>query len=143
MPIIGGRFYSSWESYSPYTAMQMQRSHMAEARQQDESNISALVGSLGDAAASSSQGLAQLAAQRAADRLNAETKANAAKAAAAANLPVESDVIPSTYNSAFSVTSSVRLDGGSQINLDAGTMTMKDGSVYDLTTGLKKINITT
>ncbi|HVX99255.1 MAG TPA: hypothetical protein VHA55_05635 [Pseudorhodoplanes sp.] len=142
MPLINGRFYSSWGRYSAYTALQIQRYRMAAARQQEEANISSLIGTINDVMTNSSQGLAQIAAQRAVDRINAETKAKTEQASSDTGT-ADDNIIPSTMNSTFSVTDSTRLDGGSQVDLNANTLTLPNGTVIDLDTGLKKIDVTT
>ncbi len=149
MPMIRGHFYSGWGSYSLYVQNQIERYRLSSARQQFEANNAGLVDTLSSVSSGQSQGLAQIAAQRAIDRMNEEAKQKAADAASQLSdstdpnslLPVDNN-IPSTINSTFSVINSTRLDGGSNIDLNAGTITMKDGTVYDLNTGTKRINVT-
>jgi hypothetical protein len=76
------------------------------------------------------------------ERMKAEVAAKAEKAKNTTTYDTGGNIIPSSKNSTFSVTGNTRLDGGTQIDMNAGTMTMKDGTVIDLTTGLKKINVT-
>jgi hypothetical protein len=147
--MIRGHFYSGWGSYSLYVQNQIERYRLSSARQQFEANNAGLVDTLSSVSSGQSQGLAQIAAQRAIDRMNEEAKQKAADAASQLSdstdpnslLPVDNN-IPSTINSTFSVINSTRLDGGSNIDLNAGTITMKDGTVYDLNTGTKRINVT-
>ncbi|HWP16050.1 MAG TPA: hypothetical protein VNM46_10520 [Xanthobacteraceae bacterium] len=75
MPMINGRFYSPFGRYSPYVSMQIQRYHMAEVRQQAESNASALGGALANASQNLAQGMTSLAAQAAAKRIKAAASA--------------------------------------------------------------------
>lgn len=127
---------TSWESTKAWSAK------FKAMRQDFEARASAASTAFTDTWTSQSTGSATIYAQMAIDRMNAEAKDKAAKAAAQTNYDTGDNVIPSTQNSTFSVTSSTRLDGGTQIDLGAGTMTMKDGTVIDLNTGLKKINVT-
>jgi len=71
MPMINGRFYSAFGPYSPYVSLQIQRMHLAEIRQQAESDASILGGTLASASQNLAQGLAILAAQAALKRINA------------------------------------------------------------------------
>jgi hypothetical protein len=84
MPMINGRFYSMYGRYSPYVSMQIQRYHMAETRQQAESNASALGGALSTASQNLAQGLAILAAQAALKRI--QSAASTAQKSAGVNL---------------------------------------------------------
>ena len=149
MPIIGGRYYSSLASYSPYMADQAERARLSQARQQFEQANSDLVSTLSSLSTNESQGLAQISAQEAIDRMNAEAKQKAADAANQTSDQTDQtssvnpdNTIPSTINSTFSVTNATRLDGGSEVDLNANTITMKDGTVYDLNTGMKKVDLT-
>ncbi len=132
----GYRQMSSWEATQAWTA---RRKAM---RQDYESRASAASSAFTDAWSSQSTGSASLAAQASIDRMQAEAKQKAADAANTPTYDTGSNTLPSTINSTFSVTSSTRLDGGTQIDMNAGTMTMTDGTVYDLNTGLKKVSIT-
>jgi len=69
MPMINGRFYSAFGRYSPYVSMQIQRMHLAEIRQQAESDASTLGGMLAGASQDLAQGLGTLAVQAAVKRL--------------------------------------------------------------------------
>jgi hypothetical protein len=139
MPMINGRFYSPFGHHSPYVAMLIQRYSMKAANDSAEASRNAFTSGFNNAVINQTQGLANIAAQRALDRINAETKA---KAAATSTDSSNSDtVIPSPKNSVFSVTSSTTLDGGSQIDLNSNTLTLPDGTVVDLTTGTKKVDV--
>jgi len=70
MPMINGRFYSRFGSYSPYVSLQIQRMRMADARQQAESSATALGSALNNASQNLVQGLANLAAQAALKRIS-------------------------------------------------------------------------
>jgi len=137
MPMINGRFYSAFGHYSAYVSAVIQRYRMREANDRAAANVEALTSNLSDAVINQTQGLSDIAAQRALDRINAEAKAKAAKASASSS----DTVIPSTKNSVFSVDTKTTLSGGAKIDLKSNTLTLPDGTIYDLTTGLKKVNL--
>lgn len=132
--------YTSYRQMSPWEATKAWSAKRKAMREDFESRASAANTAFANAWTSQSTGAAELAAQSSIDRLNAEAKEKAAQAKT--NTPSGDNIIPSSKNSTFSVASSTRLDGGSLIDMEAGTITMPNGAVYDLTTGLKKINIT-
>lgn len=137
MPLINGRFYSAFGRYSPYQSAVVQRYRMREANKRAAAGFEAFSNSLSTVATNQIQGLANIAAQRALDRINAETKAKQAE-----NRPsTEEIVISPPKRSVFSIDSSTTLDGGSKINLSSNTLTLSDGTIIDLTTGLKKVNV--
>jgi len=137
MPIINRRFYSAFGHYSPYVSSIIQRYRMREANNRVVASLDAFTTGLSSAAINQVQGLANIAAQRALDRSNAETKAKQAE-----NSQGNNDiVIDAPKNSVFSVDSSTTLSGGSQVNLDSNTLTLPDVAVIDLTTCLKKVDV--
>jgi hypothetical protein len=139
MPMINGRFYSAFGHYSAYASTLIQRYRMRAANEKAAASVQAATAVLSDAAINQTQGLANIAAQRALDRINAEAKAKAAKQSASSS----DTVVPPPKNSVFSVNGSTTLDGGSQINLDSNTLSLPDGTVIDLTTGTKKVDVVT
>jgi hypothetical protein len=78
-------------------------------------------------------GTANLAAQAASKRVQAETKAKIDKMVGAA----AADTSPP----AKAAKSKVLLDSGSQVDLNAGTITLSNGAIVDIKTGLKKVNV--
>jgi hypothetical protein len=135
--MINGRFYSSFGRYSAYASTVIQRYRMRAANETAAANVEAVTSKLNDAAINQAQGLANIAAQRALDRINAETKAKA-KATSASTDDI---VISAPKNSVFSIDSKTTLGGGSKIDLKSNTLTLPDGTVIDLKTGLKKVNV--
>jgi hypothetical protein len=79
--------------------------------------------------------LGEIAANKALARIQEETKAKQAKAAAAA--AAQENLINAPKQSSFSYNDSVTVGGGAVINLSANTITHTDGTVVDLKTGLK------
>ncbi len=127
---------------SPWEASKAWGSKYKAMREDFETRTSAAASSFTDAWTNQFSASASLAAQQSITRLQAEAKAKTEAAAKTNTYDAGANLIPSSKTSTFSVTNSTRLDGGTQIDIQAGTMTMKDGTVYDLTTGLKKISIT-
>jgi hypothetical protein len=71
-----------------------------------------------------------------------EGKAKSAKNAEIAKLATDVDSHKADIqDSLFSGSTSGQLDSGTKIDLNAGTITLSDGTVIDLKTGAKKINI--
>ncbi len=77
-----------------------------------------------------------LAARAALKRIQSELQEKIAERSASSD-----NLIPATKNSVFSVSATTTLDGGSKIDLQGNTLTLTDGTVIDLTTGLKKLNV--
>ena len=134
--------YTAYRTMTPWEATKAWSSKRKAMRQEFESRQSAASDGFTSAWTSQSSGSATYATQAAIIRMQAEAKQKAAAAEKMASYDAGDNIIPSSMNSTFSVTNSTRLDGGTQIDMNAGTMTMKDGSVYDLTTGLKKVSVT-
>src|SRR5205823_4456501 len=88
-------------------------------------------------------GMNTIIGQMALDRVTAEGKAKAAaKAEAAKNDTTIDTGLADIQDSIFSGDSGVgELDSGTKIDLNAGTITLSDGTVIDSQTGLKKIDI--
>lgn len=82
-------------------------------------------------------GAGDLAARAALKRIQDAIKAKIAEQSAGS----DENIIPATKKSVFSVSSTTTLDGGSKIDLDANTLTLSDGTVIDITTGVKKVNV--
>jgi hypothetical protein len=82
----------------------------------------------------------EIAAKRAVKRIEDEGKAKQeklqAKLADQNNQPYRP-----TY-SKLTETGSAELDGGSKVDLNSNTLTLSNGTVIDLTTGLKKVDVT-
>jgi hypothetical protein len=134
--------YTSFRQMTPWEATKAWSSKRKAMRQEFEQRQSAAADAFTGAWTSQSSGAANIAVQMSIERMKAEAIAKAEKVKSAPNYDTGGNILPSSKNSTFSVTGSTRLDGGTQIDMNAGTMTMKDGTVYDLKTGLKKVNVT-
>lgn len=121
---------------SAYESMVSWREKHAAARQDFESQMTTASSTFGDAFSNQISQSGTIAAQRALARIQAETKAKQAAQAASdtRNTPVDP---PKVIGSTVTLS-----DGSSQIDLEAGTLTMADGSVVDLKTGTTKVNVT-
>ncbi|MGB9365093.1 MAG: hypothetical protein WCE79_03675 [Xanthobacteraceae bacterium] len=103
MPTINGRFYSSFGSYSGYQQLQIERAQNTAARQQAESDASALGDVLSGASQDLAQGLANLAAQAALARINNEASAKQATSGASTDSPDTSDTLAPTEDPVIAV----------------------------------------
>src|SRR5689334_1610574 len=116
--------YTAYRQMTPWEATQAWSAKRKVMRQEFESRVSAAGSAFTDAWTSQSSGSANYAVQAATIRIQAEAKQKTLDAINAANSDSGDNIIPSTNNSAFSVADSVRLDGGSQIDLGSNTMTL-------------------
>jgi hypothetical protein len=134
--------YSSYRTMTAYegiTAWQAKRKVM---RQDFEEKQSAANTAFLNAWSGQIDGLNTIIGQIALDRITEEGKAKAAAKAEAAKLDTTIDSSKADIkDSIFSGSSSGQLDSGTKIDLDAGTITLSDGTVIDSKTGVKKINI--
>lgn len=134
--------YSSYRTMTAYegiTAWQAKRKVM---RQDFEEKQSAANTAFLNAWSGQIDGLNTIIAQIALDRITEEGKAKTAKQAEDAKNVTEIDTSKADIkDSMFSGSASGQLDSGTKIDLDAGTITLSDGTVIDSQTGLKKINI--
>jgi len=71
MPMINGHFYSAWGHYSARISLLIQRMQQAQANQQAEANSQTLSDALSGGATQLSQGLSNIAVQRATARIKA------------------------------------------------------------------------
>jgi hypothetical protein len=133
---------------SPYAQAQQWTARQQALRLDADDILSALSDKLSNVAANQYSGLATLAGQAALNRINAATRAKAleAQASAADTIAPRSSGDPNSVTlpdgSTMKVDTSTYLAGGSKINLDAGTITLPDGTVIDAATGVKKVNVT-
>jgi hypothetical protein len=87
-------------------------------------------------------GMGSIVGQIALERVIAEGKAKAAKNAEIAKLATDVDANKADIDdSIFSGSTSGQLDSGTKIDMNAGTITLSNGTVIDAKTGAKKINI--
>jgi hypothetical protein len=124
---FGLRPLSTWET------MESWRLSRREAVRQFISERQLALNGLSTALNDSITGYANLAAQAAASRVQAETKAKIDKMLTSAT---------DALSAAKPATSKVLLDSGSQLDLNAGTLTLSNGTIVDIKTGLKKVNVT-
>jgi hypothetical protein len=108
---------------------------------------SAIVARLSNAQNTQIDGIAKFAAKVALKRVNDAIKAKQdARARSAASDAAVTPKAPTTI--ALSDGRTVHIDptmtlaGGSKINLDNGTLKLSDGTLIDLKTGLKKVDVT-
>ncbi len=133
--------YSSYRAMTAYegvTAWQAKRKVM---RQEFELRQQAANDAFSNAWTSQSEGLNTIIAQIAFDRITAEGKEKAAKQAEDAKNVTEIDTSKADIKDSMFSGGSGQLDSGTKIDLNAGTITLSDGTVIDSLTGLKKINI--
>jgi NADH dehydrogenase/NADH:ubiquinone oxidoreductase subunit G len=136
--------YSSYRTMSAYEATTAWASKRKAMRQEFEGRQSAANNAFINAASSKIDGMGTLIGQKALDRVIAEGKVKAEKNAALAKLATEIDSNKADIkDSMFSDSTSGQLDSGTKIDLNAGTITLSDGTVIDSKTGAKKINIVT
>lgn len=118
---------------SAYENMQAWREKRQAAQEKFEANVTATLSSLQSVWANRTFMLGELAANRALERIEEETKA--AQERALALKAAEEFVIDPPKRSSFAYNDTVTLSGGAKINLVANTITHTDGTVIDLTTG--------
>lgn len=125
---------------SAYQSMTAWREKRKAAQQTFEANAAIVNSALSAAWADQSFAMGELAARQALKRIGEEAKVRQDQLAATRS--AENNQIPASKNSVFSTTDSTTLDGGSRIDLAGNTLTLSDGTVIDLKTGIKKVNVT-
>jgi hypothetical protein len=123
-----------------YESMQAWRQKRAAVQAKYEANLSNALSALETAAGDQSYGIGELAAKQALKRMSDEAKAKQEKLAAATAR--DNNQINAPKQSVFSSDSAATLDGGSRVDLASNTLTLSDGTVIDLKTGTKKIDLT-
>ncbi len=110
------------------------RKEMKAMRKQLQTTTEAITGSFAEANSNQVLGIGNIVAKVAAQRVENEAKV---KAATSQRLATSSWTVwdNKPLETKFDV-------GGSSIDLASNTLTLSDGTVIDLTTGLKKINLT-
>jgi hypothetical protein len=103
---------------------------------------SAIISKMSGAATNQVEGSAKLAAQAALDRVNAAIKvkqnAHANASSSTATKPSAPTSINLSTGESIPIDPALTLAGGSKVNLNDGTLTLSDGTVIDIKTGLKK-----
>lgn len=131
--------YRTMTAYESATAWAAKRKAARQKFEAAQSEISNKLLSVGDA---QSQGLAEIVAKIALKRITEEGKVQAEKNAALAKLSTEVDTSKADIqDSVFSSSGSATLDGGTKIDLDSDTLTLSNGTVIDIKTGLKKVKV--
>ena len=125
---------------SAYQSMTAWREKRKAAQEEFEFKMSAINSTLTAAWDDQSYAAGELAAKQAVKRLSEEAKVKQEKLAATRS--TEDNEIPASKNSVFSSNSSTTLDGGSRIDLASNTLTLSNGTVIDLKTGIKRVNVT-
>lgn len=134
--------YSSFRTMTAYEAATAWSAKRKVMRQEFEDRQTAANNAFTDAWVAKIDGMGTIIGQIALDRVIAEGKAKTAANAEAAKLATEIDSNKADIDdSMFSGSSSGQLDSGTKIDLNAGTITLSDGTVIDAKTGAKKINI--
>jgi hypothetical protein len=136
--------YSSYRTMTAYEGITSWQAKRKVMRQEFESRQQAANDAFTNTWSGQIDGMNTIIAQIALDRITTEGKAKAAKQAEDAKNVTEIDTnLADTQDSIFSgESSSGQLDSGTKIDLNAGTITLSDGTVIDSKTGAKKINIT-
>ncbi len=135
--------YSSYRTMTAFEAVSAWKARRKVMRQEFEARQLEANNAFTNAWTAKIDGQGTIAGQIALDRVIAEGKAKSEKDAALAKFATEVDANKADIqDSIFSGSSSGTLDSGTKIDLDAGTITLSDGTVIDAKTGAKKINIT-
>jgi hypothetical protein len=119
---------------SAYESMTAWRQKRKAFQAKYEANMTQAVSALQTAWNDAGFDIGEIAAKRAVKRIQDEAKAKQEKAAAEA---AKQSIQP--YKPAYSrltETGSAELDGGSKINLNSNTLTLSNGTVINLTTGM-------
>ena len=136
--------YSSYRTMTAREAVTAWTAKRKAMRQEFEGRQTAANNAFINAASAKIDGMGTLIGQKALDRVIAEGKAKTARQAELAKLDTTIDSNKADIkDSMFSGSTSGQLDSGTKIDLDAGTITLSDGTVIDAKTGAKKINIVT
>ena len=139
MPSIQAKKFQWVRALTARESVEAWRDKRKTMREDFESRTGTAQASFNTVWSNQSAGVADLGIKKALARIQAEVKAKAAEKAAASS----AHELPKPRNSVFSVDSRATLDGGSRIDLKAGTLTLPNGTVVDLATGVKKINVVT
>jgi hypothetical protein len=132
--------YRTMTAYESATAWAAKRKAARQKFEAEQSAVSSILLNVGD---TQSQGLAEIVAQIALKRITEEGKVKAEKNAKLAEFDTEVDTGKADNNdSVFSDSTSATLEGGTKIDLGNNTLTLSDGTVIDIKTGVKKVNIT-
>jgi hypothetical protein len=134
--------YTAYRQMTPWEATKAWSAKRKVMRQEFESRQSEATSALTDAMANNASGAGELAAKMAVARIEKETKAKQADAARAAESAANDTTRADLYESKFSDSSSAKLDSGTSIDLSSNTLTLSNGTVIDIKTGVKKVNVT-
>ena len=125
---------------SAYQSMTAWREKRKVAQAKYEANMAQAAVALQTAWNDAGFNVGEIAANAAIKRIQNEAKVKQEKLAASR---ADQDNQPyAPKYSKFSESSSATLDGGSRIDLTANTLTLPNGTVIDLKTGIKRVNVT-
>lgn len=137
MAAIQTRRFNFVRTLTARESIEAWRAKRKSIREDFEATQQAAVNALSGALSNNITAAGDLAAKAALKRVQTEINKKIEELRAAK----DENIIPPSRNSVFSVTSQTTLDGGSRIDLDANTLTLPNGTVVDLTTGLKKVDV--
>ena len=120
--------------------------------QQQADDFATISDTFSSAAANQTSGMMNLAAQAALNRVQAAATAKSNSVLSGTSSTSSTSNSASTPSNSSSLTlpdgtvitsdPTTYLPGGSKLNLDAGTLTLSNGTVIDTATGLKKVDLT-
>ncbi|MGD9925297.1 MAG: hypothetical protein AB7V13_28185, partial [Pseudorhodoplanes sp.] len=125
---------------SAYESMVSWREKRKTFQEKYEANLANVVSALQTAWVDAGYNIGQIAANRAIKRIQEEAKAKQEKLQA--QLAAENTRPYQPTYSKITESGSVELAGGTKVDLNSNTLTMSNGTVIDLTTGLKKVDVT-
>jgi hypothetical protein len=122
-----------------YESMKAWREKRKAFQEKYEAKMTDAISALQTAQNDAGYNIGEIAAKRAVKRIQDEAKAKQQKLEAQ-----RADQNNQPYQPKYSQlteTGSAELEGGSKINLNSNTLTLSNGTVIDLTTGLKKVDV--
>lgn len=135
--------YGSYRTMTAYEATKAWAAKRKEAREKFEAQQTEITNRLLSVGSAQTEGMAEIVARIALDRITTEGKARAEKNAALAKFSTAVDTGKADVkDSVFSDSNSATLDGGTKIDLSSDTLTLSDGTVIDIKTGVKKVDVT-
>jgi hypothetical protein len=134
--------YSSFRTMTAYESLSAWRQKRKAMTQDFLAKQSAASDAFSSTWSDQITGMNTIIGQIALARVTAEGKAKAAKQADdAANTTTIDTNAANIQDSAFSGDGTGELDSGTMIDLNAGTITLSDGTVIDSQTGIKKVDL--
>ena len=127
---------SGWRTMSAYESMTAWRNKRKAFQQRYEANMQEAVSQLQTAWNDVGYNAGEIAAKRAVKRIEDEIKAKQEKQAAQAANEANQPYKPAL--SRLSETGNAEFDGGSKVDLNSNKLTLSNGTVIDLKTGLQQ-----